>query len=220
MGGAKAPPDFEIGGSVINFELHTNFNKNSSALVIGVDIDGVLADFNSAFIGKVNKKFGTDWKTHDVREYSYQNCIGLSFDEVEGVFSEMKDDDSYAELTKMPMADLINFLPGRVQLVTNREPILKLKTLDWLERHGIYNYENLLFIEGNKSKSSEVLGLEFDYFIEDSLKNALDMSTCCKKVFLIDHPYNNSAILPENIVRVDGWRSILNVFIDSLELRK
>lgn len=180
---------------------------------IGVDLDGVMADFNDLFLRQINQKFGTEWQKHHITEYDYHKCILIQESEVYQHFDEMVVDGSYAELLQMPGAQLANMLPGRVNLVTNRMAATKDDTLKWLDKHGIFHFETLTFVKGSKRQAFEHFG-SFDYFIEDSLKNALDVAPLVKEiVFLIDHPYNQADSLPANIMRVTGWTEIMNYFI-------
>jgi hypothetical protein len=164
----------------------------------------VVADFNEAFLAKVNAIHGTDWKHHHVTDYGY-GPLGLGREAVYRYFDEMIADGCYATLSALPQHDLVNMLPGNVRLVTSRLASTQDQTLEWLAAHGIFRWESLTFVVGPKSQ----LG-GFDYFIEDCLANVIDLSPVVReRIFLIDHPYNQCDDLPENVTRVKDWTEIL-----------
>jgi uncharacterized HAD superfamily protein len=51
--------------------------------------------------------------------------------------------------------------------------------------------------------------LDIKIFIEDSLKNAFEISSHNIPVILLDKPWNQEENLPENIHRVKDWDEIL-----------
>lgn len=94
--------------------------------------------------------------------------------------------------------------------------ILKL-TRDWLKRHGI-PYNGLLVEKGNVHTTDRRIKVrnrftvserkEIRIFIEDDLFKARKLANICEMVFLIDHPYNQAADLPKNMIRVKSWREL------------
>jgi uncharacterized HAD superfamily protein len=181
--------------------------------LIGVDLDGVLVDFNEAFLNCINNKNATNWAKHHVTHYDYQYCIGIEEKEVYETFANMASDGSYARLNPMPLHRLVNLLPGRVHLVTHRVATLQADTRSWLNEHKVHKYEKLVHVVGSKANYIRSEYGRFNYFIEDSLKNALDVSEVCDTVFLVDHPYNQADSLPSNVIRVHSWTEILEHFI-------
>lgn len=49
---------------------------------------------------------------------------------------------------------------------------------------------------------------EFAIFVEDDLDKATKLAAVCNLVFLIDHPYNQTTDLPQNIIRVENWSEL------------
>jgi uncharacterized HAD superfamily protein len=171
--------------------------------VIGVDIDGVLGDFNLAFLNRLNGLDGTSWTKDDVTAYDYQECIGIELPRVLAIFEAMVQEGDYALLEPLEGIHLIDELPGKVRLITNRWDTCSKDTLAWLEANNVFRHEDLVFVTGKKS----VLG-PFDYFVEDAPKNAIDLAAVSGVVFLIDHPYNRGIEYPENVIRVKDWHDV------------
>jgi uncharacterized HAD superfamily protein len=179
--------------------------------LIGVDMDGVLANFNDFFLKRINNLLGTAHLPEHITAYDYHDCIPIEREFVYEVFDEMAVDGSYNELESIPGYWSIENLPGHVRLVTNRQARCQDATIAWLKRHDIWRHEDIVFVVGAKSQVGE-----FDYFIEDSLKNALDMSPLCGVVYLVDCPYNQADDLPANIVRVKD----LEAAVQEINLRE
>lgn len=104
----------------------------------------------------------------------------------------------------------------------------------WLHKHGIV-FDSLLVERGNENivHSRGRYENRFNYakrkrirfFVEDDWVKALKLSYVCDVVFLIDHPYNRSALqdqsrhaneliigkLPANVVRVGSWSELKKI---------
>lgn len=182
----------------------------------GVDLDGVLVNFNSGFLERVNAANGTAWKEHDVTDYHY-SPLGMSREERIAHFDGMVEDGSYAKLAPLPFCHLMNLLPGNIHLITSRVKATHQATLDWLVQHEIHNWETLSFVVGQKSQMVVSGGVpDLDYFIEDCLDNVFDLAPFIRrKIFLIDQPYNQCEDLPANVERVTDWHQIINYFVFS-----
>src|SRR5262249_37411324 len=90
-------------------------------------------------------------------------------------------------------------------------------TAKWLYINGI-GYDKLVVERGNVHTAGPKLlsrnrfafseRREIRIFVEDDLFKAIKLSNICEVVFLIDHPYNQAAALPRNVVRVNGWKCV------------
>ena len=91
-------------------------------------------------------------------------------------------------------------------------------TKAWLSQHNI-PYDKLVIERGNiHTADPRTLTMNrFIYserhkvrvFVEDDLLKAIKLADICEVVFLIDHPYNQKADLPSNIIRIkSGWPEI------------
>jgi len=102
-------------------------------------------------------------------------------------------------------------LPIAIEKVTRR----------WLEGAGIPFDE--LFVDetpfgekspARKDRADVSRERRVRFFVEDSLRNATELADICERVFLLNHPYNQSPsdgeALPGNLVRVSSWDEILD----------
>jgi hypothetical protein len=107
----------------------------------------------------------------------------------------------------------------RIPEILGSRPIRSV-TKRWLRRNG-FRYDRLVVERGNAdirdplflTRNRFIISAkrEIRAFVEDDLTKAKRLADVCEVVFLIDHPYNRAADgLPNNVVRVDGWRAIFD----------
>jgi len=95
--------------------------------------------------------------------------------------------------------------------------VIRALTKQWLKQYGIV-YDMLVVEKGNVHTADPFVRTrnrftlserwEIRIFVEDDLFKALRLANVCEVVFLIDHPYNRTADLPRNVIRVSGWKDI------------
>lgn len=174
---------------------------------IGIDIDGVTADFVTLFLPALREVLGRVVRYEEITTYRFQDAFGYS-DEVEARLQvEIDRRDLLRRLPVVPGArEAIRRLgqAHEVHFVTARpEARWGEATRDWLESRGFSN-ASLRFREGRKAEASE----GFDLFVEDHLETALDLVTQKIHVCLYDHPWNQTAELPKACTRVRSWQEV------------
>lgn len=107
----------------------------------------------------------------------------------------------------------------RLPMLLGKESHIDKITKAWLVEHG-FKYDRLVIEKGGEDAadpSSHVLNrfyasriVPIRYFVEDDLTKAKKLAFICDVVFLIDHPYNQTDELPNNIVRVQSWDELLH----------
>jgi len=123
-----------------------------------------------------------------------------------------------------------------VHIVTavNYRAAIRYITKYWLRLHGIEfrsllverGNENLLYTRGRyENRFNYAKKKRIRFFVEDDWVKALKLSYICDVVFLIDHPYNQSAPddttrhasesvigrLPANVIRVESWSHLKKI---------
>lgn len=174
---------------------------------IGIDIDGVTADFVTPFLPVLREALGREVRYEEITTYRFQDAFGYS-DEVEAqVQAEIDRRDLLRRLPVVPGAleAIRRFVrEHEVHFVTARpEARWGEATRDWLDSRG-FLYASLQFREERKAEASE----GFDLFVEDHLNTALDLVTQKIHVCLYDHPWNQTAKLPQGCTRVGSWREV------------
>ena len=177
---------------------------------IGVDIDGVVADFVTPFLPVLGELLERDVRYEEITSYLFQDVFGYD-DEMEvRVREEIDRRDILRDLPALPGAvDAIRRLgkDHEIHFVTaRRDAKWGALTREWLDRKG-FPYDLVLFREGRKAEAGE----GFYLFVEDCLENARDLATQNIHVCLMDQPWNQAEELPERCARVRSWEEVEEV---------
>jgi uncharacterized HAD superfamily protein len=137
---------------------------------IGLDIDGVLADFDGAFKTRYNIHTGTyHWFfTYDVKKYWHEIAT-----------------DSGFWLSLHPLIDGTQ-LPFEPVLYCTRRDIANDITEQWIENNG-FPCVPVFTVNGNKV---EILKDKVDIFVDDNYDNFVELNNAGICTYLWDKPYN------------------------------
>jgi uncharacterized HAD superfamily protein len=184
--------------------------------IIGVDVDGVLADFNTAFIDLVVHLTERDLfpkRPFDIPTWNYPEHYGYTAAELSAVWEEIKSNDwfwaklpSYPDVVRSMLyltacqrqGDDVYFITSRPGLCAKRQ------TESWIwERAG---YRPTVLISSHKGLCANAL--ELDAYIDDRWENVYDVATVRRdmRVVLLNRPWNavyGTGHTDNPIVRVD-----------------
>ncbi len=179
---------------------------------IGCDIDGVLADFNTAFIARVIHITGHDLfppRPFDIPCWAYPQFYGYSEAEESAVWKDICADPTFWQ--SLPdYADTqasIDYLMTRQQagddlyFITSRPGIAaKVQTERWLRRHKVGNPTVLI----SSDKGGCCRALKIDTYIDDRWENVVDTAAIGVRTALLNRPWNTDPrlILPPHLTRV------------------
>lgn len=181
---------------------------------IGVDIDGIIAETDSAFRKRMSEVFKRDFPRNKVTEFNYEKCFNLEFNETTKFYSLFLDEKLWLNinlirgarpaLTKLKRSHSIILITGR--------PIeIKNTTEKWLNRKKI-PFDKLHFMQGQqKNEVARLNGYKFSLFIEDHPDYALQMAEDGVKVILMDYPWNQKLTEHPGITRTKNWKEINQV---------
>ncbi len=188
-------------------------------MLIGVDLDDVLADFTGAFDQFHNSAYGTALKREDRTSYDTWQIVGGSREDDEQKLADFYKTEFFKNIGPLPGAvSAVNALSDGNDLIiiTARVDGVARDTKIWLEKHFPSKFKETYFsryydsLDMSKKKKSEIaLGSGIDLFIEDNLGHAADCTESGIRVFLFDQPWNQSLKLPRGILRVYSWTDIL-----------
>jgi 5'(3')-deoxyribonucleotidase len=180
-----------IAASVITYRwVHNHLTKGNrekrhATLVIGVDMDGVLADQVTGILDVANARYGTSLSYEDVREWRLP--IG-STDIAELIAAEMADTVYVGDMPVHPGAKrMMQTLEerGRAYVVTARPPVAEPATQDWLLLNRIPHNGLILAEEGKKHLHA------LDVLIDDYTGNiAAFLDNGPGRAILVDQPWN------------------------------
>ncbi len=181
---------------------------------IGIDIDGVIANTFPLVVQELNKFFNKNLSYDDIVSYDIAKVYNIKKEQLIE-FVQLKEQTLVDSSLPVPLAvECINNLHNKafVALISARTEKSRDHTKNWLQRHGIY-WDKLILL-GNPDKADTCVKLELDFFIEDNLNNALQVSARGISVLLFDAPYNR-APLPDPVQRVHSWPQICKILTQS-----
>lgn len=179
---------------------------------IGVDIDGVIANTFYLLVHELNAYFSVDFTLEDISEYNIYKMYGVNQDEI-NQFILSKENILISGPNIMPEAEyylrLLKF-KHEISLISARQEKYFHLTKQWMQKYKIPYHHLILW--GQHDKREICVNLAINLFIEDSLKNAVQINTCGIPVIFIlfDAPYNQGC-LPEKIWRCRSWKEIYQV---------
>ncbi len=166
---------------------------------LGIDVDGVLADFNTAFIERIIAITGKDLfppRPFDIPVWDYPQYYGYTEAEISAVWARIKADSYFwARLPVYPDThDVLKLLARRysgddIYFITSRPGIYaKQQTETWLRIHECYDRPTVL-ISGAKGLCADALGL--DKYIDDHWENCVDVARLgTTQTYLLSRPWN------------------------------
>lgn len=189
---------------------------------IGLDCDGVLANFNQRYIQLIIESTGRDLfppRPFDIPCWDYPEYYGYTHTEVKQVWKAIEADTRFwLELPPYPetpeilkrLAELkleghdIYFVTSRLGVLAKRqtEAWLRNETLAATGYYGTHLTPDTVLISSEKGLVAHALDL--DLYIDDRFENAIDVhyTTANTLSFLLDRPWNAHRTAPLGVIRV------------------
>ena len=167
-------------------------------LQIGFDLDGVLAEFIDYFLGWHNGEYGTLLRREDVREAGLLKLLNITQEE-----ESRRIDRAFLSGGNniQPLSGAITCIQeiarGNDAVVVTARPSSYIEqTRDWVGANFPNMFKDVYFstdIHNNQSRKTKAeyckhLGL--DFYVEDTLKYAVQCAKNGTKVLLMDSPWN------------------------------
>lgn len=185
---------------------------------IGIDIDGVLADFFDAYLNYHNKIHSTNFLMQDMQRYHFweNKKWNLSENETKLEMLSFSDDPAFEDILVVEGArEGVLELSRRgyeMNLISARPDFLREKTFSWIGRNFLGVFKNIYFTNSfgasNGNKSEVCLKSGHRTLIEDNLDYADECAEKDIKVFLLNHPYNQCNSLHPNVTRINDWEDL------------
>lgn len=172
---------------------------------IGIDIDGVIANFVPTFITVVEKRYGITIKESDIATHDLYQVLGIS----PNIALDLINETLQMDLDVMSGAvEYLKLLKdkNKIILITARK-IDENITKEWLRKHSI-PYDKIMFLEeGNKFNCD----IELDVMVDDNLKEIINCQSIAKKLIIYDHPWNQTYDVEKKFYRVKNWKEIYDL---------
>lgn len=170
-------------------------------MILGLDCDGVLADFNSAFIQRVIDVTGKDLfppRPFAIPCWDYPEHFGYTKADTTAVWKDIKADPGFwSGLNAYPdvvpvirwLSKLSEYDQADVYFITNRMGVAaKAQTEMWLSARGVDSPTVLL--SANKGMIARALNL--DFYVDDKNENCADVAvnSLKTKTYMLAQPWN------------------------------
>ena len=184
---------------------------NLLAVLIGLDLDGVLCDLGPGVAARIASRFGVrthpaTWRTYDLRHLR----LGVPEDRFNAFLDETFADPSLylaAAPSVGAVAGVAALRAGGWEVVgiTARPPSLRAATIRWLADRGLTLDAVHHTPVGTKAAVAARLGARAS--VEDNPAEAESLARVCSS-YLFDQPYNRDAV-PRAAVRIRSWDALV-----------
>jgi len=171
---------------------------------VGLDLDGVLYPWDKAiytyfrcYRGYTGTQFQFSNDLHKLIPWDFKDFLL----EVGPLYMTINPD--------LKVMHLLNDLAKKYELfyVTSRPEVVRLSTEKYLRIHNFPNKENLYF---TNDKANLARYLELDYFIEDNIVNAFNISKVCA-TYVVKQPWNQDFLADFHVLNtILDFGSVLN----------
>lgn len=190
-------------------------------MIVGVDVDGILADFNTGYIQLLGKiapevKFPPVGDTYP-DTWNYHLAAGVTKEQNRKSWDWIRDDKRFwFELN--PYEGAVQFLVwlkgfsrnNDVYFITNRSgSTAKFQTERWLHKAGYPEPTVLL----SQFKATTCNALEVDYYVDDKNENCKDVWTNARKTkcYMLRRPWNSPQETVPVIDRLVEFQTIITL---------
>lgn len=189
--------------------------------IVGVDIDGVLADYPRSFVEFANKQLGLSLDCCNIVDYDvsrqYAEKTGVSINEVIKIKHTYRDSGQKRFISVIEGArqflEELKYMGYTVVLLTSR-PVKEYKrmfadTQYWLAENKLH-YDAILFDEAKGERLFKEFGKDkVKFFVDDVAGFANGVSNSGIKCYLLNKTYNSSLEIRERVIRVNTLEEIL-----------
>jgi uncharacterized HAD superfamily protein len=173
---------------------------------IGIDIDGVIANFVGTFIPLAQQRYGISFTERDI--YVHDLYVVLGITEAEAleliratITSDPRPYDGAVEALRRIHAK------HDVVLMTARPKDLMDVTAQWLARWSIAYRQLVHLDEGFKHEAS----LSLDIIVDDHLREALGFVGKVPHIVVFDRPWNQTLNVARLFERVRTWEELVDL---------
>jgi uncharacterized HAD superfamily protein len=192
-----------------------------ASMLVGLDIDGVLADFVPAFLRILAERVGTGpIDPESITDPNFTNHPFLSAEMVSRCVADVSSDPLFwKELAPLPSPEQWRALDAlsrdkRLIFITHRYLCdsydVGRVTCDWLGSHGV-SEPVVYFTQGQKSELITKLNVEL--FVDDRHENCRDAAEHSQAVVMMPHRAYNGSFAHPKVQRIQELAEIF-AFLD------
>jgi uncharacterized HAD superfamily protein len=183
---------------------------------IGLDIDGVLADFNTAYMKLLKEVSGRDI----IPEGYFPSVWNYATEQLK--FTQEEDTKVWDVIKSTPFWMSLPVLASEEErglvhkwdvdhdlyFITTRMGVqVKAQTEAWLMHHFELPCPTVLI---SAQKGPLAKGLDLDIFVDDRDKNIIEVGLASEKTqcYILDYPYNREALYDQSVKRVSSLMEV------------
>lgn len=189
---------------------------------IGLDLDGVFADFNRAYITLLQHLTGRhDFLPQDVYDppcWDYDVLRGYTKNEIRMAWEHIAHSPNFwRDLWPLdgvkaldPLIPAIEDFHDIYYITSRPGRTAKHQSEQWIrQRLGYTNYSPTVLVTSDKANTAK--GLKLRVYVDDKLENVVDVAHAVPKcrVYLLDYSYNQGE-LPKNVTRVATVQDVID----------
>jgi uncharacterized HAD superfamily protein len=186
-------------------------------MLVGLDVDGVVADFLDPFLRFVAKKTGCEpIAAETITDLSFKGHPVITEEALEASLAALSHERDFwprlAPLLAPSEWEALESLSrkGRLVFITHRHPHdtydIHQVTSDWLRKHGIAK-PVIHFTQEYKSALVESLGVEL--FVDDRHENCLDVAEKTQAAVFMPHRLYNQSFIHPRVKRIRNFNELL-----------
>lgn len=216
----------------MRYEKYERLRLVKDKPILAIDIDDVLAANAKGFVAFSNERWNTNLSIDDYDEH-WANVWEINEEETAKRAIELHESGAVGRYEHFPdAATVLRTLHATFKIiaVTSRRRMIEQETKQWIDKYfaGIIDdirfagfYDDLskdVHLKRAMTKADILLSIEADYFIDDQLKHCIAAAGAGISTILFgDYKWNQSAELPQNVIRCATWYDIENHFTAVLQ---
>ena len=187
-------------------------------MIIGVDLDEVLAEFFPNFLVFFNKKYKKDLLKENFTRWDFPGILGITREEAFTTFDQFGESELTRNLQPMPGSkQAIGKLAEKhtLHVITHRPIEIAQQTEDWIKTHFQGRFSGIHFCSKDggrtnfRAKSLVCKEIGAELLIDDHPDNARLCSKENIQIYLFDQPWNRKNVEPHaQITRIFSWHDI------------
>ena len=185
-------------------------------MLVGLDIDGVVADFLGPFLRLIETKVGGAIQVDTITDLSFKGHPVITEEALEASLAALSHERDFwprlAPLLAPSEWEALEALSrkGRLVFITHRHPHdtydIHQVTSDWLRKHGI-SKPVIHFTREYKSALVESLGVEL--FVDDRHENCQDVAEKTQATVFMPHRRYNQSFIHPRVKRIKNFNELL-----------
>jgi len=171
---------------------------------IGIDIDGVIANFVGTFIPLAERRYGVQFAERDIYVHDLYLVLGVAEEEALRLIRMTIESNPEPYSGAVEALGQLNAQHNIILLTARPEDLMDV-TVEWLTRWSIPHAQLVHLNEGLKHETS----LSLDMIVDDHLREAFGFIGKVPHIVVFDRPWNQTFNVSGLFNRVHNWEELL-----------